>query len=183
MSFELRTPRLLLRDLRASDFDTVHAYASDPQVVQFMDWGPNSELDTQAFLERSQALAMAKPRTGFVLGVVELTSGTLLGAAGLHVDATGTQGMIGYCLAQSSWGRGVATEASLALLRFGFVDLHLHRIWAGCDPENHGSVRVLKKLGMRQEGHLRENVFIRSTYRDTLLFAVLRSEWRTPGAA
>lgn len=183
MSFELRTPRLLLRDLRASDFDTVHTYASDPAVIRFMDWGPNTESDTRAFLEHAQALAGAEPRTGFELGVVELASDTLLGAAGLHVDATGTQAMIGYCFAQSSWGRGVATEASLALLRFGFVDLHLHRIWAGCDPGNHRSLHVLKKLGMRQEGHLRENVFVRSAFRDTLLFAVLRHEKHTPGTA
>jgi RimJ/RimL family protein N-acetyltransferase len=178
--FELRTERLLLRDFLASDFEFVHAYASDPEVVRYMDWGPNTEADTRAFLERSLAPSTAEQRTNFELAVIDTHSNTLLGGAGLHVDASGIQAMIGYCFARAAWGRGIATEASAALVQFGFHDLGLHRIWAGCDSENHRSRRVLEKLGMRQEGHLRENVFVRSAFRDTLLFAVLQQEWQPP---
>lgn len=175
---ELRTQRLLLRELRADDFAAVHSYASDREVVRFMEWGPNTKADTRAFLQKAEAMAAARPRSAFELGVIEIGSGALVGAAGLHVaESRDGQAMLGYCLGRNAWGRGIATEAGLAMLRFGFEDLNLHRVWAGCDPRNHGSRRVLEKLGMRQEGHLRQNVLVRSTWCDTLLFAILRSEW------
>jgi ribosomal-protein-alanine N-acetyltransferase len=49
----IETERLLLRDLAASDRHPVHEYASDPEVVRFMDWGPNTEEETNEFIERS----------------------------------------------------------------------------------------------------------------------------------
>ncbi|MGH7447752.1 MAG: GNAT family N-acetyltransferase, partial [Longimicrobiales bacterium] len=59
---ELRTQRLLLRELRADDFAAVHSYASDREVVRFMEWGPNTKADTRAFLQKAEAMAAARPR-------------------------------------------------------------------------------------------------------------------------
>ncbi len=67
----------------------------------------------------------------------------------------GHQGALGYCFAKSAWGRGIATESAREILRFGFEELGLHRVWAGCDTENAGSIRVLEKLGMTREAHHR----------------------------
>jgi ribosomal-protein-alanine N-acetyltransferase len=178
MQFELRTQRFLLRDLHETDFDVVHPYGCDLEVVRYQDWGPNTEADTRDFLTRSVSSAQVEPRAAYELAVVELSTNTLLGTVGLYVDERGTQGMMGYCFAKHAWGRGVATEAARAVMRFGFDDLRLHRVWAGCDPDNVRSRRVLEKLGMRQEGHLRESVFVRSEFRDRLLFGILHDEWR-----
>ena len=51
----IRTERLLLRDLEETDWRTVHEYASGPEVSQYMDWGPNTEEDTKAFIQRALA--------------------------------------------------------------------------------------------------------------------------------
>jgi RimJ/RimL family protein N-acetyltransferase len=66
------------------------------------------------------------------------------------------------------------------MLDFAFDVLLAHRVWAGCDPENVASARVLERIGMRLEGRLRENERIRSRFRDTLVYGILDGELR-PG--
>ncbi len=175
-SFELKTERLLLRDFVEDDFTDVQSYAEDPEVVRYMSWGPNEPEETRAFLRRARGPIGADPRSDFELAITRLTDGRVLGGVGLHRD--GTNAMLGYCLRRDAWGRGYATEAARALLQFGFASLGVHRVWAGCDPQNSASANVLHKLGMRQEGHLREESLVRGEWRDSLLFAVLAHEWR-----
>lgn len=173
---ELRTPRLLLRELRLEDLDAVQAYASDPEVTRYMSWGPNTPEATRSFLEFVTTAAVASPRSVYELGVVESETDRLVGACGLHTNGHG-QAMLGYCLHRDVWGLGYGTEAATAQLRFAFEQLGLHRVWAGTDPENLPSARILEKLGFTREGHLRENVHVRSEWRDTIVFAILDREW------
>jgi len=70
------------------------------------------------------------------------------------------------------------TEAAQIIVGFGFEELSLHRIYATCDPANVRSAKVMEKLGMRWEGHFREHQFVKGTWRDSLLYAVLEHEWR-----
>jgi RimJ/RimL family protein N-acetyltransferase len=88
------------------------------------------------------------------------------------------QGDIGFELDPSYWGQGYASEAARAMLEFGFTEIDLHRIWARCNAENDGSVRLLEKLGMQREGRLRENEYFKGRWWDTMIFAVLESEWK-----
>jgi len=62
------------------------------------------------------------------------------------------------------------------VIEFGFEDLALHRISAWCIADNSASVRVLEKVGMRQEGRLRENEYFKRRCWDTLLYALLVDE-------
>jgi RimJ/RimL family protein N-acetyltransferase len=167
--------RLVLREFRDDDFEAVHAFTSDPDVVRYLPWGPNSEDDTRRFLARAHGYRAGDPRWIFELAVARREGGEVIGGIGLHRD--GSNAVMAYSGGRSAWGRGYATEAAGLALGFGFRELELHRIWAVCDPENSGSARVLRKLGMRQEGHLREAVQIRGEWRDSLIFAILRSEW------
>ncbi len=175
----IKTDRLTLREVCDEDFDAVYAYASDPEVVTFMTWGPSTPEETRGFLARAQALAAAVPRVGYELAVVRRSDGRLLGGVGLNRDQAGSsRAMLGYCYHRDAWGYGYATEAARAVLRFGFEELGLHRVWAGCDPENLGSVRVLTKLGMTQEARLRQDSLVQGEWRDALIFGILRDEWR-----
>ena len=98
---------------------------------------------------------------------------------GLHWAADGArqQAALGYCYHQDAWGRGFAIEMPQEMLRFGFEDLGLHRIRASADTRNGASIRVLDKIGMRQEGRLREHVLMRGEWRDSYLYAILQHEW------
>ena len=175
----LRSERLVLREFRDDDFDAVHSYGADLEVVRFMNWGPNSEDETRDFIKRAQSRASADPCVGYDLAVIEVSSDRLIGGIGLYSD--GPQAMLGYCFSRSAWGKGYATEAAQLILDFGFESMDIHRVWAGCDTENVASVRVLQKLGMRQEGHLKHDCQIRGEWRDTFLYAILKDEWGPQG--
>ncbi|MFN3650793.1 MAG: GNAT family N-acetyltransferase [Armatimonadota bacterium] len=182
----LQTPRLLLRDFSPEDREAVHVYGSDPEVCQWLDWGPNTESDTVEFLARVIESQTAHPRSTYALAITRRGEDRPFGSAALMRPDTGSrQAEIGYCLARDAWGQGYAVEAAEALLDLAFGTLKLHRVWATCDPENHGSARVLEKLGMRREGYLLEHRLRRGEWRDSLLFALLKREWpnRAPGRA
>lgn len=181
MPFELplRTQRLLLRDFVETDWEAVHIYAQLPEVSRYMPWGPNSEADSRDFVGRAIAAQLATPRQGFELALIWAENQQLIGGCGLSVQSQAHRvGEIGYCLHPQFWGRGCAAEAAGALLALGFEQLQLHRIQATCDPENAASRRVLEKLGLQQEGRLRQNLHMRGQWRDSLLWSILEHEWR-----
>jgi RimJ/RimL family protein N-acetyltransferase len=174
----IETPRLILREFGDNDADAVHAYARDPEVVRHLDWGPNTPEDTAGFLAVARTARDAVPRTAHHLAIVLKVGGQLIGGCRIEIrSAVNGNGDVGYVLARQAWNRGYATEVTRALLGFGFERLALHRIWATCDVENVASARVLEKVGMHREGHLRENVRRKGEWRDSYLYALLAPEW------
>jgi ribosomal-protein-alanine N-acetyltransferase len=174
----LPTERLLLRDFAAEDAPAVHEYGSDPRVVEYLPWGPNTEEQTREFIARQITAQRQEPRLGYDLAVTLKAGGRLIGGCGLHVTAgKGGSGWIGYCLARRFWGEGYATEAARALVGFGFGNLGLHRIFATCDVRNVASAHVLEKVGMEREGRLREDRYARGQWRDSYVYGILEREW------
>ena len=157
--FPLRTERLLLREFTQDDFDDVHAYAIDPDVVRYMDWSPNTLEDTQAALDRWDAAQARWPRPDVNLAIQHLADNRVIGSIRLGVNDEAT-GDVGYSLASA-----------------GFSLLGLHRIWAECDVRNAGSYGVMEKLGMRREAHFRQDKRARDGWRDSYLYAILAEEW------
>lgn len=173
----LLTERLELRDFREGDVGAVQAWAGDPEVVRFMGWGPNTVEQTREFLQRKLAERTGQPRRTWDLAVANRDTGRVIGSVGLRLDEALQQAALGYCYDQDAWGHGFATEAAREMLRFGFEELGLHRIHASVDTRNGASIRVLDKIGMRQEGRLREHILQRGGWRDSYLYAILRREW------
>ena len=171
----LKSERLILRDFATSDFDAVHAYAVDSEVVRYMEWGPNTEDATRDFLARALKFSEESPRTIFELAVTEASTGKLVGGIGLHTSEL--QAMLGYCFSRAAWGHGYATEAAHLLVSYGFQSVGVHRVWARCDSENAASLRLLEKLGMRCEGLAKHDCQIRGVWRNTFTYAVLAGEW------
>ena len=176
---QLQTDRLLLRHWEPNDWTAVHRYASDLAVVEFEAWGPNTEAETRAYIDRARTQYERDPQRDFELAVVERETDNVVGGAGIHITSVeNREAFIGYALRQESWGRGYATELARRLLAFGFEELKLHRIIATCDPRNERSRRVLEKLGMAKEGRLRENVWMRGKWRDSFVYAILEQDFR-----
>lgn len=103
----------------------------------------------------------------------------LIGGVAIRVSNSNKVGWIGYCLKRSFWNKGYATEATRALLKFGFEYLRLHRVFATCDSVNVASARVLEKAGMKREGHLREFKCVTGQWKDSLIYAMLEQEWNS----
>lgn len=167
--------RITLRPHRQSDFEAVHAYSCDAEVVRYMQWGPNNEDQTRDFLSNCIANQIVDHKTTWDFAVD--FEGAMVGSISLRLSKPGGKlGEIGYCYDKSTWGKGIASEAAEAIMKFGFEDLDLHKISATCDPMNFGSAKVLQKAGMRLEGYLPKHIEMRGTWRDTLLFGTTRGD-------
>jgi RimJ/RimL family protein N-acetyltransferase len=178
------TKRLMLRDFEKGDWKLVQDYASDPEVVRYVDFGPNSEEESRIFTQKALDQQSEQSRKNFTLAIVLKAKNVLIGGCGIYVsNSDNIEGYIGYVLNRNFWGQGYATEAARALLEFGFNRLKLHRIFATCDVENVASAHVLEKIGMRREGHFHENGWVKGKWHDSLLYAILDHEWNKAQAA
>ncbi len=175
---ELRTARLLLREFVADDWPALHAVESLPEVARYQDFAPRTPEESRDYVLGAVAGAAEDPRLTYDLAVVLLAGDRLVGRVGLGItEPDMREAVLWFTLHPAEWGQGYITEAARALVNAGFRELHLHRICAECDPENIGSWRVLEKIGMRREGHLRENAWIKGEWVDSLIYAVLDREW------
>ncbi|MGD3110097.1 GNAT family N-acetyltransferase [Streptomyces sp. YGL11-2] len=178
--YPLRTERLDLRPVRHDDFAAIHAYQRLPEVCRYLYWGPLDEAGSRASVAAKAARSTLR-ESGDVLqiAVVLRETGTLVGdLTFVYTSREHRQGGIGYVFHPDHAGRGYATEASRALLKLGFEDLRLHRIQAELDGRNTASAKLLERLGMRREGHLRENEFLDGEWSDEVVYAMLAREWR-----
>jgi [ribosomal protein S5]-alanine N-acetyltransferase len=172
----IRTERLLLREFVEDDWRAVLAYQRDPRYLRYYEGTDRTEADARAFVQRFLDYQQESPRSKIQLAIT--FDGHLVGNVGLRRAAPDARlADIGYEVAPEFWGRGYATEAARAMLALGFGELGLHRVTAHCLAENSASGRVLEKLGMRQEGRLREHECINGRWWDVLLFGILAHEW------
>ena len=88
---------------------------------------------------------------------------------------------VGYLIGDKSyWGKGLASEAVYLAAKFCFDVLSLHKVNAGVYAPNTGSIRVLTKLGFKNEACIRDDVFLDGEYLDMLRYGVLRTELIAP---
>ncbi|HET8839900.1 MAG TPA: GNAT family protein [Ktedonobacteraceae bacterium] len=175
----LRTRRLVLREFEEEDWQAILTYRSDPDYLRYYPWTQRTEPDVRAYVRQLLGQREEEPRTRFQLVITLASNGQLIGNAGIRMkEAQDREADIGYELDPGSWGCGYATEVADAFLTFGFRELGLHRIWAWCIAENTASAHVLEKVGMQQEGRLRENRWMKDRWWDTLLYAILVHEWQ-----
>ncbi|HYO29375.1 MAG TPA: GNAT family protein, partial [Thermomicrobiales bacterium] len=180
-TYPIVTERLLLRPFAAADLDALAAIQSRPEVARYLYWKPRPRAEVAGALERRlEQTRIEAEGDALVLAVVVRETDTLVGDVLLWWrSAEHRQGEVGYVFHPDHAGRGYATEASRAALRLGFEDLGLHRIVARCDARNGASARVMERLGMRREAHLRENEFVKGEWCDELVYALLEDEWAT----
>ena len=175
---ELRTDRLLLRELVASDWAAVLAYQSDPRYLRYYEWEERTEDEVRAFLAMLIGYQHEIPRLKFQFAVTLPETGQLIGNCGIRVrDPDARRADIGYEFDPGHWGNGYATEVARAMLAFGFGPLGLHRIAAECLAENTASAHVLEKIGMTREARLRHDIRMKGRWWDTLIYAILDEEY------
>jgi ribosomal-protein-alanine N-acetyltransferase len=133
---------------------------------------PYTEKDARAFFAM-----MAEDTARIWLAVTLRTDDRQIGGVGLTIDAQHQHAELGYWLGVQHWGKGYATEAAREMLRYGFENLRLHRIFASHFKHNPNSGRILVKLGMRHEGCQREHISKWDQFIDSELYGILRPEW------
>lgn len=150
----LATPRLILRPFESADIPAYADIRAKPHVVQYLSGGAAGAAQAwESAKERVPAFQAIWQEPGGYgpWAVVEKASGQLIGHCGLRVwDALGGATELLYMLDDTAWGKGYATEAARASVRFGFEVLKLDEIVAVALPENSASIRVMERAGMRR---------------------------------
>ena len=139
-----------------------------------------SVVETQQSLEESISNQKGVPRTTFRLAITIPPQDSVRGVVklGRQWEAI-REWEVGWAIHPDEWGKGYATEAAWQLMDWGFKELNIHRIVAFCHSSNAASVRVMEKLGMRQDGRLRETRWLNGEWWDEYVYAILEREWKT----
>jgi RimJ/RimL family protein N-acetyltransferase len=169
---QLTTDRLTIREMQPADAAVVAAYRNDPAVAEYQDWAvPYTE---QMVTERLAARADADGLASGTNLVIEV-DGKVVGD--VYVRVNDGLAEVGWTLARSAQGRGLATEAATALLEALFTRHGAHRVEASMHPDNVASARVCEAVGMTFEAHTRLNFAGRNGWEDDVRYAVLRADW------
>src|SRR4029079_13638320 len=110
------------------------------------------------------------------LGVIRTGDQRLVGACDLTAGNM-NDADLGFIFARDAWGQGYATEAAAAMVRAGFQQLGVGRIFSTCDAANLASARVLEKAGLRREATLENHRFAKDRWWTSFLYGVSREEW------
>jgi RimJ/RimL family protein N-acetyltransferase len=169
--------RLLMRPQAQADAEALHEAYGDTELMTWWSSAPHANVEeTRAYLwDRTtpsewRGWVMVERATGAVIGTL---------AAGQCRKAGVAE--IGYLLIRRHWGRGYAREGVARLIDTLIAEGH-RRIWADTDPDNAASNRLLEALGFTLEGRLRAEWETHIGIRDSLIWGLLRDEWRLPSS-
>ncbi|HTK11144.1 MAG TPA: GNAT family N-acetyltransferase [Ktedonobacteraceae bacterium] len=169
----LETRRLLLREMQLEDIRSLFAVLSDLEVVRFYDT-PFTQLEqVERAIERHHFRFLHGD--GLRWGITLKDEQKVIGNCGYAWDKDNHFAVLSYVLGRPYWGQGIMTEALGAIIHYGFEQYQLHRIEADVALPNIGSMRVLQKLGFREEGLRKERFFAEGRYYDEKLFALLHT--------
>lgn len=141
----LETERLVMRGWRPEDFDAYARFMADPDVMRFLTGVPLSRADAW---RNMATLAGHWVLRGFGMWVVERKSdGAVLGRVGMHYPEGWPAVEVGWTLGKEYWGKGYATEAARAAMRYAFATQNLERIISVIQIDNVASQAVARRLG------------------------------------
>jgi RimJ/RimL family protein N-acetyltransferase len=179
ISWPVRTERLALRPATSADLRAVFDVRTLPEVGQ---WMPERPTSYPEFVLRFGELGILARTL-----VMEL-DGEVIGDLYLHVtdawaqedvaDGAGQEAEIGWCLSPAHQGHGYVSEAAAELVRLCFDHLGVRRISAAAFADNVPSLRIMERLGMRQENHgVRDSLHRELGWIDGVVYALLADEW------
>ena len=168
-----------LREFRSDDAADALAIIGDDRVTRWLSFDSRDMAAAQAMVDGAAERARYEPRAEYYLAITtgkdELVGFARLALAGVKAAK------LGYAIRADRWGKGYATDAASRMITLGFAELGMHRISAAIGPDNAASVAIVRNLGMKYEGRLRDHVFTKGAWRDSLLFSILEQEWNSAG--
>ncbi len=174
---DLPTERLLLRPFTPADASRVQRLAGERAIAEYTLNIPHPYGDGMAEEWIASHPGNYAAGRNATFAVTLAAERLLIGAIGLQFAEPHQRAELGYWIGVPWWGQGYCTEAARAVLRYGFLDRGLHKIEATHVSRNPASGRVMQKIGMRQEGTLREHVLKWDRFEDLVLYGILRGEW------
>lgn len=174
---EIKTERLILRELREDDIDAYFAMQSHPEVMRY-ERDSMTEEEAREKLRLAMADAQEEPRKRYYFAVTIPPDDALLGIVAVRINWEQVREWeVGWTIAPHCWGQGYASEAGRALIQMAFTQLNAHRVVAFCHAGNTASFRVMEKLGMTREGQTRETRWLHNQWNDEFIYSMLDREF------
>jgi ribosomal-protein-alanine N-acetyltransferase len=173
----IETERIILRKLTMRDAPDMFRYCQDKEVARHVLWEAHTSiLETRAYIRYN--LYQYRSGEPASWGIILRETNRVVGTIGyMSYNADNSTVEIGYSLAREQWGKGLMTEALLAVIGETFRTLKVHRIEAMHFTDNPASGRVMAKCGMTHEGHMRERICCKGVFRDVEMWGILRKDW------
>jgi RimJ/RimL family protein N-acetyltransferase len=176
---EIFTERLRLRVLAAKDAKEMQEYRGRPEVVQYQSCGAKSLDEVQSFIISMSNVDLTVAGWNQI-AIEHVGDGKLIGDCGIHILDDTRIAEFGITLDPAHQSKGYATEALKAVIELLFTKFKKHRVIASVDPRNLPSLALMKRLGMRKEGHFVQSLWLQDAWVDDVIFAILESEWKSP---
>lgn len=175
----IETERLLLRPFAyTDDHDMLRYWVADEKIQSLYSEPTYTTKEAVKGLLDKYIGGYAKPDY-YRWAVIEKASGACIGQiAYFLVDSNNQFGEIEYCIGSAFQCKGYATEAAKAVIRYGFEQIHLHKVQICTKTINQPSKRVIEKCGLTFEGTLRDYFYMDGTFVGRLYFSILESEYR-----
>ena len=144
---QLETERLILRPWKIEDAEALYEYAKDPRIGPSAGWRPHTSIEDsrhsiRTTLSEEGCFAVIPKTESKPVGCIAIRIGSNCDLAQAE-----DEGEIGYWIGVPFWGRGLIPEATAEIMRYGFEDLGLSKIWCGYFDGNNQSERVQEKCG------------------------------------
>jgi [ribosomal protein S5]-alanine N-acetyltransferase len=175
----LKTKRLNVRELTKTDIYNVHVLHSLPETDQFNTLGiPENIQTTEKILTEWLRLQKQEPRNSYIFCIEKNDDNSFVGLIALNLGKVNFKtAEVWFKIHKDQWRQGYTSEALTRLLNFGFNDLKLHRIEAGCAVENIASSKTLEKAGFIREGMKRKKLPIRGEWKDNYFYGILEEDY------
>lgn len=170
---ELKTPRLVIREVREGDAEGLHPIFSDPEVTKYMGYIKSESLEkTQAWVKATIEHNAKIPRFAYNFTILLKPAGSVIGWIGFgqaneKVRHIGDRDF-GYALGKDRWNKGYGTEALKRIAEFAFAELDTRVFWGECDKKNPGSRRMMEKAGFER---------ISDIAPDSFCYRLTRAQW------
>lgn len=171
------TQNLILGKIQASDIPKIVEYAGNIKVAQTTLDIPHPYAEKDAIFWINSANQGFAQQTQFTFGIRIKRTNEFVGGIGLNINQRFNRGELGYWIAEPFWNRGFATEATSAVLEFGFNTLGLNKIFAMYLLDNTASGKVMIKNGMIKEGELKDHNKKGDEYRSLVQYRLTKAEF------
>ena len=181
MNINLKTERLQIKSISENDIESVFKLQSLEETARFNTSKMPNNIDETKKTVDNWIFENSKENPKHFTFAIELNeSKEFIGLIGINVGKEHYKNAeIWFQFDYHFWNKGFATESVRKIINFGFEDLKLHRIEAGCATENIGSISVLEKVGMFREAHTRKLLPLKSGWSDNFGYAILSTDERT----
>lgn len=173
--YEITTDRLTLRLFNEQDANEVARLCNNINIYKSTIYIPHPYTVEDALIWMQSHRKNFEEDKGYELAITIKETGMLIGSIGLSHNKGHKHGELGYWIGEPYWNKGYGTDAAKAMLQFAFEVKGMHKVFARFFSSNPASGKIMEKIGMVEEGLLKEHVLKDGKYEDLYMYGIINS--------